>query len=48
MILRNVPEESELSGTGRIDIIVDDRVATSQSIFLPHGITSGEKHIVYF
>ncbi|MCA9135130.1 MAG: hypothetical protein KDB00_00185 [Planctomycetales bacterium] len=35
------------STSGRLDVIVDDRVATSKEIFMPHGTADGSKRVLY-
>lgn len=35
------------STSGRLDVIVDDRVTTSKDIFMPHGTVAGTKRVLY-
>lgn len=48
VILRDAPTKESLSGQGRIDVIVDAKVASSNEFFFPHGIVPGSKKIAYF
>lgn len=48
VVLREFPKQSEKSNTGRLDVIIDDRVATSKQVFLPQGIVCGSKKASYF
>lgn len=48
ILLRDLPTLSEDSASGRVDVIVDDRVASSRSVFLPYGIVSGNRRVTYF
>ncbi len=48
MILKALPKSSESAMAGRVDVIVDDRVASSQKVMLPYGILAGTKKITYF
>ena len=34
--------------SGRLDVIIDQRVASSREVFLPHGIQPDSKRAVYF
>ena len=35
------------STSGRLEVIVDERVATSKEIFMPHGTADGLKRVLY-
>lgn len=48
VVLREFPTQAEKSNTGRLDVIIDDRVATSKPVFLPQGIVCGSKKASYF
>ena len=48
IVLRDVPTLSQLSGNARVDVIIDNRVATSKTVFLPHGIEDGTRRVSYF
>lgn len=48
VVLKDLPTSSEDADTARVDVIVDNRVASSRTVFLPHGIVSGRKRIIYF
>ena len=48
IVLRDVPTLSQLSGNGRVDVIINNRVATSKTVFLPHGVENGTRRVSYF
>ncbi|PAY19277.1 hypothetical protein CKO51_11720 [Rhodopirellula sp. SM50] len=48
VVLQETPEESTLSGYGRVDVIIDNRIASSNEHFFPHGIVSGSKYTSFF
>jgi hypothetical protein len=48
VVLRDVPTQAREAGKGRVDVIVDDRVASSKEVFFPHGIVTGSKKASYF
>lgn len=47
-MLRDAPVLAKEAGIGRVDIIVDDRIASSKEVFFPHGIVAGSKKANYF
>jgi hypothetical protein len=48
VVLRDIPKAGIVSCDARVDIIVDNRVTSSQTVFLPHGISNGSKLVTYF
>lgn len=48
VILRGPLVESQKTTSARLDVIVDQRVATSKTVFLPHGIAAGTLQVTYF
>lgn len=47
-VLRDTPTFTHLPGSGRVDVIINDTVTTSKTVFLPHGIVNGSKRVSYF
>jgi hypothetical protein len=47
-VLRDLPTVSQSSGNGRVDVIINNCVATSKTVFLPHGMEHGLKRVSYF
>ncbi len=47
-VLRDLPTVTQLPGSGRVDGIINNTVATSKTVFLPHGIANGSKRVSYF
>ena len=43
VLLREFAEAE--SGNGRVEVIIDQRVASSRQVFLPHGISRDSKRV---
>jgi len=48
VILRTPLADAQLTTSARLDVIVDQHVATSKRVFLPHGIAAGTLRVSYF
>ncbi|MEM6776553.1 MAG: hypothetical protein AAF670_02785 [Planctomycetota bacterium] len=48
VVLRKNASKTWESCDGRVDVIVDDRVASSTRVFFPNGIEAGSKKASYF
>lgn len=48
VVLQQLPTDSAEPATGRIDVIVNNRVASSESFFFPHGLCQESKHVDFW
>lgn len=48
IVLRDSPDVPKDADNGRVDVIVDNRVASSKHVFLPHGIAPSMRRVIYF
>ncbi|WP_146519343.1 hypothetical protein [Stieleria varia] len=48
VVLREQILESIGPGEGRVDVIIDNSVASSNTHFFPHGVQTGLKELIYW